>query len=57
MMGVGVHRVWLDSDHLDEVADAITRDNIRGLITANKIKIKSFKGTSRGRAKQKVPLV
>jgi large subunit ribosomal protein L19e len=52
-MGVGVHRVWLDSDHLDDVADAITRDNIRGLITANTIKIKSFKGTSRGRAKLK----
>ena len=53
IMGVGVHRVWLDSDHLDDVEDAITRDNIRGLITANTIKIKPFKGTSRGRAKLK----
>ena len=51
--GVGVHRVWFDSDHLDDIADAITRDNIRGLMTANTIKIKSFKGTSRGRAKLK----
>jgi len=51
--GVGVHRVWFDSDHLDDVADAITRDNIRGLMTANTIKIKPFKGTSRGRAKLK----
>jgi len=49
--GVGVHRVWFDSDHLDDIADAITRDNIRGLMTANTIKIKSFKGTSRGGAK------
>jgi len=51
--GVGVHRVKFDSDHLDDIADAITRDNIRSLITANTIKIKPFKGTSRGRAKIK----
>ncbi len=53
MTGVGVHRVWFDSDHLDDIEDAITRDNIRSLLTANTIKIKSFKGTSRGRAKLK----
>ncbi len=51
--GVGIHRVWFDSDHLDDIADAITRENIRSLLTANTIKIKSFKGTSRGRAKLK----
>ena len=51
--GVGIHRVKFDSDHLDDIADAITRDNIRSLITANTIKIKPFKGTSRGRAKIK----
>jgi large subunit ribosomal protein L19e len=48
--GVGIHRVKFDSDHLDDVADAITRENIRSLITAKKIKIKSIVGTSRGRA-------
>ena len=51
--GVGVHRIRFDSDHLDDVADAITRENIRSLITANTIKIKSFTGTSRGRAQKK----
>ncbi|NND86604.1 MAG: 50S ribosomal protein L19e [Nitrosopumilus sp.] len=51
--GVGVHRIRFDSDHLDDVADAITRENIRSLITANTIKIKSFTGTSRGRAQTK----
>ena len=35
--GVGLHRVRFDSDHLDDIADAITRDNIRSLITANTI--------------------
>ena len=53
VVGVGVHRVRFDSDHLDDIADAITRDDIRSLITANTISIKSFKGTSRGRAKTK----
>ena len=51
--GVGVHRIKFDSDHLDDVADAITRENIRSLITANTIVIKSFTGTSRGRAQEK----
>ena len=53
IVGVGIHRVRFDSDHLDDVADAITRDDIRSLITANTITVKSFKGTSRGRAKIK----
>ena len=51
--GVGVNRVKFDSDHLDDIADAITRDNIRSLITANTIKIKKIVGTSRGRAQTK----
>jgi len=51
--GVGVHRIKFDVDHLDDVADAITRENIRSLITANTIKIKSIVGTSRGRAHTK----
>ena len=53
IVGVGVNRVRFDTDHLDDVADAITRDDIRSLITANTISIKSFKGTSKGRSKTK----
>ncbi len=53
MVGVGVNRVWFDSQHLEDIADAITRENIRSLMTANTILIKSIKGTSRGRAKLK----
>jgi len=51
--GVGIHRIKFDSDHLDDIADAITRGNIRSLITANTIQIKPFTGTSRGRAQEK----
>jgi len=53
VVGVGVHRIKFDSDHLDDVADAITRENIRSLITANTIQIRPFTGTSRGRAQKK----
>ncbi len=49
--GVGVHRIRFDVDSLDEIADAITRSNIRGLLSANKITIKPIVGTSRGRAR------
>ena len=51
--GVGLKRIKFDSDHLDDVADAITRENVRSLVTANTIKIKGFTGTSRGRARLK----
>ena len=53
VIGVGIHRIKFDSDHLDDVADAITRQNIRSLVTANTIRVKSFTGTSRGRAHAK----
>ena len=53
MHKVGVNRVHFDSDHLDDIADAITRDNIRSLFTANTIRIEPIKGASRGRAKIK----
>ena len=53
VIGVGVHRIKFDSDHLDDVADAITRENIRSLITANTIRVRPFTGTSRGRAQKK----
>jgi len=50
ILGVGANRVRFDSEHLDDVADAITRDNIRSLVTANVIEVKPIKGTSRGRS-------
>ena len=53
MYGVGLKRIKFDSDHLDDVADAITRENVRSLITANTVKIKQITGTSRGRARLK----
>ena len=53
MYKVGMKRISFDSDHLDDVADAITRENIRSLLTANTIKIRQTVGTSKGRTRVK----
>jgi len=53
ILGVGANRIKFDSDYLDDVADAITRDNIRSLLTANIIEVRPIKGTSKGRAHHK----
>ncbi len=51
LMGVGESRVWIDPDHLDEVAMAISRQEIRALIKDGTIQ-KHFPSTpSRGRAR------
>ena len=47
----GVNRVWISSEHMDDVADAITREDIRELIDRNVIQKKQKKGVSRGRAR------
>jgi large subunit ribosomal protein L19e len=53
VVGVGLSRIKFDTESTDDIADAITRENIRSLITAGAITIKSAKGTSRGRSKFK----
>jgi large subunit ribosomal protein L19e len=53
VVGVGQSRIKFDSERSDDIADAITRANIRSLISAGAITIKPARGTSRGRAKYK----
>lgn len=53
VVGVGLSRIKFDTESSDDIADAITRENIRSLITAGVITIKPAKGTSRGRSKFK----
>ena len=45
----GVNRVWIDDTMLDEVAEAITREDVRRLISSDVIKKKPERGISRGR--------
>lgn len=51
--GAGVHRIYFDPEHLEDISDAITRSDMRSLVTAGKIRIKPIVGTSRGRARRK----
>jgi large subunit ribosomal protein L19e len=47
----GVNRVWMDQDRLDEIAKAVTKEDIRILINGGAITVKQIKGVSSGRSK------
>lgn len=51
ILKVGVNRVWIDPDRIDDVAIAIRRDDIRRLIHEGAIRKVPIQGVSRGRAK------
>lgn len=45
-------RVYFDTESLDEIKEAITKEDLRGLISSGAIAKKSAQGVSRGRARQ-----
>ncbi len=47
----GVHRVWIDSNRMEDVADAITRDDVRAVISSGLIRKLPVAGQSRGRTR------
>ena len=49
-------RVWLDPNRMDEIAEAVTRSDIRSLINSRAIVSKQRKGISRGRARKNIAL-
>ncbi len=51
LLKCGANRVWMDHDRIDEIAKAVTKDDIRILIRGRAIESKQKKGTSRGRKK------
>lgn len=53
VLDVGENRVWFDPDAQGEIADAITREDIRELVDAGTIKAEEKKGNSRGRARER----
>ena len=53
ILGCGQNRVWIDPTHMEDVAEAITRSDIRALINSKAIKAKQKAGISRGRARYK----
>jgi large subunit ribosomal protein L19e len=52
-LDVGKNRVWFDPDEQGEIADAITREDVRGLIDRDIIQSKDEKSNSRGRARER----
>ncbi len=51
VLGVGTSRIWIDPEKAADVANAITREDIRGLIEDGTVKCKQPHGVSRTRAR------
>ena len=51
MAGVGVNRVWIDPEHVEEVESAMTKDDLRGLMERGIIRILPKRGISKVRAR------
>lgn len=51
VLKIGESRVWIDPEAAEDVAGAITREDVRGLIEEGAIVEKQKKGVSRGRAR------
>ena len=49
---VGVHRIWIHPDYIDQVSSAVQKDDIRELIDEGVIKAREIQGTSRSRARK-----
>jgi len=53
VLKIGVHRIWLDPEEKEGIADATTRNDIRDLLESGAIQAKPKKGVSRARARQR----
>lgn len=49
VLGVGTSRIWIDPLRIDEVVDAITREDIKKLIKEGIIQVKPIHSNSRAR--------
>lgn len=53
LLDCGENRVWIDPDRQADVAEAITREDVRELIDEGVVREKQKKGVSRGRARER----
>lgn len=53
ILGCGENRIWIDPTRMEDVAEAITRSDVRRLIDSKAIKAKQKAGVSRGRTRYK----
>lgn len=51
LLKCGENRVWFDPERLSDIENAISREDLRGLITDGAVKAHQKKGVSRGRAR------
>src|SRR4030042_2513592 len=54
LLKCGVNRVWFDPARISDIENAISREDLRGLITDGAIKAHQKKGVSRGRARARI---
>ncbi len=54
ILKVGTSRIWIDTNNLDDVLDAATREDIRALIRRNVIQRKPAKGNSGARFRKRI---
>ncbi|MEN6609587.1 MAG: 50S ribosomal protein L19e [Methanoregulaceae archaeon] len=50
----GVHRIWFDPERLSDIQNAVSREDVRGLVGEGAIKAHQKIGVSRGRAREKI---
>ncbi len=50
LLNVGTGRVWFDGSRLNDIKSAITKDDLRKLVSEGAILVKQKKGVSRARA-------
>ena len=53
VLDVGEGRVWFDPEEQSEIAEAITREDVRDLVDQGLIRAKGAKGNSKGRARER----
>jgi large subunit ribosomal protein L19e len=53
VLDVGKDRVWMDPEEQAEIAEAITREDVRDLVDQGTIRVKDAKSNSKGRARER----
>jgi large subunit ribosomal protein L19e len=53
VLDVGKNKVWLDPERQGDIADAITRADVRDLVQEGAIRAEEPQGNSRGRARER----
>ena len=54
VLSVGANRVWIDPNRIDDIKQAITREDFRGLINEGAIMLKHIQGVSKGRFRNRL---